>query len=65
MEESSPAALAGLQPHTDYIVGEDQVLQDVRYDSLYIYFSALIYFRKKRRKILTKLKVELELIQSH
>ncbi|XP_034039890.1 Golgi reassembly-stacking protein 1-like [Thalassophryne amazonica] len=28
MEVSSPAALAGLQPHTDYIVGADQVLQD-------------------------------------
>lgn len=25
---NSPAALAGLQPHTDYIVGADQVLQD-------------------------------------
>lgn len=28
VEESSPAALAGLQPHSDYIVGADQVLQD-------------------------------------
>ncbi|XP_069020485.1 Golgi reassembly-stacking protein 1-like isoform X1 [Embiotoca jacksoni] len=28
VEASSPAALAGLQPHTDYIVGADQVLQD-------------------------------------
>lgn len=28
VEPSSPAALAGLQPHTDYIVGADQVLQD-------------------------------------
>lgn len=28
VEVSSPAALAGLQPHTDYIVGADQVLQD-------------------------------------
>ncbi|KAM9322527.1 Golgi reassembly-stacking protein 1a isoform 2-T2 [Pholidichthys leucotaenia] len=28
VEHSSPAALAGLQPHTDYIVGADQVLQD-------------------------------------
>lgn len=28
VEVSSPAALAGLQPHTDYIVGADQVMQD-------------------------------------
>ncbi|XP_057712769.1 Golgi reassembly-stacking protein 1a [Corythoichthys intestinalis] len=28
VEPSSPAALAGLHPHTDYIVGADQVLQD-------------------------------------
>lgn len=28
VEASSPAALAQLQPHTDYIVGADQVLQD-------------------------------------
>uniref|UniRef100_A0A8C8DM09 Golgi reassembly stacking protein 1a n=1 Tax=Oryzias sinensis TaxID=183150 RepID=A0A8C8DM09_9TELE len=28
VEPSSPAALAGLQSHTDYIVGADQVLQD-------------------------------------
>ncbi|KAM9719572.1 Golgi reassembly-stacking protein 1a isoform 1-T2 [Menidia menidia] len=28
VEPSSPAALAGLQPHDDYIVGADQVLQD-------------------------------------
>ncbi|XP_061747251.1 Golgi reassembly-stacking protein 1a [Nerophis ophidion] len=28
VEASSPAALAGLRPHTDYIVGTDQVLQD-------------------------------------
>ncbi|XP_008284198.1 Golgi reassembly-stacking protein 1a [Stegastes partitus] len=28
VEPSSPAALAGLQPHSDYIVGADQVLQD-------------------------------------
>lgn len=31
VEASSPAALAGLQPHCDYIVGADQVLQDVRH----------------------------------
>lgn len=28
VEATSPAALAGLQPHSDYIVGADQVLQD-------------------------------------
>lgn len=28
VEASSPAALAGLQPHSDYIVGADQVMQD-------------------------------------
>ncbi|XP_062260407.1 Golgi reassembly-stacking protein 1a [Platichthys flesus] len=28
VEVSSPAVLAGLQPHTDYIVGADQLLQD-------------------------------------
>ncbi|XP_047444942.1 Golgi reassembly-stacking protein 1a [Mugil cephalus] len=28
VEASSPAALAGLQPHSDYIVGADQLLQD-------------------------------------
>ncbi|KAM6989983.1 Golgi reassembly-stacking protein 1a [Tautogolabrus adspersus] len=28
VEASSPAALAQLQPHTDYIVGADQVMQD-------------------------------------
>lgn len=28
VEASSPAALAGLHPHTDFIVGADQVLQD-------------------------------------
>lgn len=30
MEPNSPAALAGLQEHLDFIVGADQVLQDVR-----------------------------------
>ncbi|XP_015268291.1 PREDICTED: Golgi reassembly-stacking protein 1 [Gekko japonicus] len=28
VEAASPAALAGLQPHTDYIVGSDQILQE-------------------------------------
>lgn len=30
VEPSSPAALAGLCPHTDYVVGSDQILQEVR-----------------------------------
>lgn len=34
VEPSSPAALAGLQPHSDFIVGADQLLQDVSYYSL-------------------------------
>ncbi|KFV00148.1 Golgi reassembly-stacking protein 1, partial [Tauraco erythrolophus] len=29
VEPASPAAVAGLQPYTDYIVGSDQVLQEV------------------------------------
>ncbi|PIO34120.1 hypothetical protein AB205_0107610, partial [Aquarana catesbeiana] len=28
VEPNSPAALAGLRPHTDYIVGSDQILQE-------------------------------------
>ncbi|XP_051872785.1 Golgi reassembly-stacking protein 1-like [Pristis pectinata] len=28
IEPNSPAALAGLQPHTDYIIGADQVMQE-------------------------------------
>ncbi|XP_068092033.1 Golgi reassembly-stacking protein 1 [Hyperolius riggenbachi] len=28
VEPNSPASLAGLQPHTDYIVGSDQILQE-------------------------------------
>lgn len=31
VEASSPAALAGLIAHNDFIVGADQVLQDVSY----------------------------------
>lgn len=31
VDARSPAALAGLVAHTDFIVGADQVLQDVRY----------------------------------
>lgn len=30
VEPSSPAALAGLRPYTDYVVGSDQILQEVR-----------------------------------
>lgn len=29
VEPASPAALAGLQPYADYIVGSDQILQEV------------------------------------
>lgn len=53
MEASSPAALAGLQPHSDYIVGADQLLQDVRYH-LFGY----------KCDLLTHLEDELRLIQS-
>ncbi|KAL2804037.1 Golgi reassembly-stacking protein 1 isoform 2 [Daubentonia madagascariensis] len=28
VEPSSPAALAGLQPHTDYVIGADQILEE-------------------------------------
>lgn len=31
MEPNSPAALAGLDAYNDFIVGADQVLQDVRF----------------------------------
>lgn len=29
VEPASPAAVGGLQPYTDYIVGSDQILQEV------------------------------------
>ncbi|KAJ6659313.1 hypothetical protein lerEdw1_019184 [Lerista edwardsae] len=29
VEPTSPAALAGLRPYTDYVVGSDQILQEV------------------------------------
>lgn len=38
VEASSPAALAGLQPYSDYIVGADQLLQDVRCNSALLPF---------------------------
>lgn len=39
VEASSPAALAGLQPHSDYIVGADQLLQDVSDNSTLLLFT--------------------------
>lgn len=30
VEPSSPASVAGLRPYTDYVVGSDQILQEVR-----------------------------------
>lgn len=30
VEPSSPASLAGLRPYTDYVIGSDQLLQEVR-----------------------------------
>lgn len=34
MEPNSPAALAGLRPHTDYIIGADTVMNEVSYLSI-------------------------------
>jgi len=36
VEPASPAALAGLQPYMDYIVGSDQILQEVGSVSLQV-----------------------------
>lgn len=44
MEPNSPAALAGLQEHSDFIVGADQVLQDVRCE---LFNECLIVIQEK------------------
>lgn len=41
VEAQSPAALAGLVADTDFIVGADQVLQDVRYSLSFCFLFAL------------------------
>ena len=46
MEASSPAALAGLIAHDDFIVGADQVLQDVSFVLLFCLFYVNGYFKK-------------------
>ncbi|XP_078280278.1 Golgi reassembly-stacking protein 1-like [Rhinoraja longicauda] len=47
IEPNSPAALAGLQPHTDYIVGADQVMQESE-----DFFSLIEAFEGKPVKLL-------------
>lgn len=44
VEPASPAALAGLQPYTDYIVGSDQILQEVGH----VFLQAVIAFLPAR-----------------
>lgn len=41
VEPASPAALAGLQPYTDYIVGSDQILQEVGYIFLQVVIECI------------------------
>uniref|UniRef100_A0A8B9NBU3 PDZ GRASP-type domain-containing protein n=1 Tax=Accipiter nisus TaxID=211598 RepID=A0A8B9NBU3_9AVES len=38
VEPASPAALAGLQPYTDYIVGSDQILQETQ--TLFVFIES-------------------------
>ncbi|XP_048858124.1 Golgi reassembly-stacking protein 1-like [Brienomyrus brachyistius] len=47
VEANSPAALAGFQAHTDYIVGADQVLQDSE-----DFFSLVKFYEGKALKLL-------------
>lgn len=47
VEPASPAALAGLQPYTDYIVGSDQILQEVGH----IFLQAVIAFLPARCRV--------------
>lgn len=39
VEPASPAAVGGLQPYTDYIVGSDQILQEVGLVFLHVVLS--------------------------
>lgn len=40
VEPASPAAVGGLQPYTDYIVGSDQILQEVGLVFLHVVLSS-------------------------
>lgn len=44
VEPASPAAVGGLQPYSDYIVGSDQILQEVGLVFLHITSSCLLCF---------------------